>query len=177
MKNKILYILFLLFCCSTLGIGQCPPDDTLTNPDITGGWDWRKPSLDVLEHVQATSTNQMSSFINPFWNFSNLNTGFLVQEGPAPLFPDLRDYQPIDGWELIYKEIGGEEAPNIGVTHPVIVLYNKFQGILRVFICISDRQADYNSAVIKLEILNEFFTIGFFKGTSLPKLSCNTIAS
>lgn len=156
MKNNLNIILLLLLSPVWL-FGQflCDEDDILTDPDVVqGAWDWRTHPLIIFEHTSFTGTNQYSPFPNPFFNYNNLNTSFLVEEGAAPLFNDLRDYQPKDGWELLHKEVGGEYNSNIGVTNPIFVLYNKHLGVLRVFISISDKKSELNRVIIKLKILN-----------------------
>lgn len=64
---------------------------------------------------------------NPFVSNSNvMNVGRFRDQQP------IKDYEPLDGWNLIQYDFG---SPTIGKTIdiPWIVLYNKYESILRVF--------------------------------------------
>lgn len=59
---------------------------------------------------------------------------------------------PVDGWELIKKDFGYEDngtPSNPAASRLYMILYNKYQGILRVFVARGDQQP-YNGATIKL---------------------------
>jgi hypothetical protein len=67
---------------------------------------------------------------------------------------NFRDNKPEDGWELIIYGLGQDRQLNVqtGFSHPYVVLYNKYTGILRVFYYLktSNFSNDYDAATIKL---------------------------
>jgi hypothetical protein len=61
------------------------------------------------------------------------------------------DY-PQDGWEIIKYDLGYtvEGQPTVPVDYPYLVLYNRFTGILRIFIAVSEQQHPFNVAEVIL---------------------------
>lgn len=159
MIKKIKIIAILLFNISTTAqtvIPPCPQNTVTTKPNATGSsntWDWRINPIQIVEKIK-NGTPLTSNFSNPYWDFNNSNTLPLVNVGQAPNYPDLRDYQPDEGWELIHKEFDNLLIPGNGIEHPMFVLYNKYRSVLRVFINISDREEDYNGVYMKLSFNN-----------------------
>lgn len=54
-----------------------------------------------------------------------------------------------DGWELIKKDFGFESG-GTEVNNPHLILYNKYRGLLRVFIARGD-QAFFNGAILRIK--------------------------
>lgn len=131
--------------------GQCDPPYITTNPD-------------------APENDENSSKKNTFfdWRSANFNlnyspNGFLIQTTiPSPFNQTnnsevdhlylSNDFKPIDGWELIHRDLGYEDngTPKTDLVNPYLILYNKFTGILRVFIAIGARENDYDACEFKL---------------------------
>jgi len=153
--NIITIIVFWIFNIQIIQ-AQCDQNiNTITtDPSITGGFDWRANPINAYILDPTTNTSNWTLIPNPFYSPDNLNCGDLDIEGPQ--FQDIRDYQPADGWELVYKEVKDEINPGIGVQNPILVLYNRYTGILRVFIAIGDRKQDYNGAAVKLEMIKKY---------------------
>lgn len=58
---------------------------------------------------------------------------------------------PIDGWELIRRDLGYDDAGNPAkTTNPTLILYNRYTGMLRVFVAVGDLLSSYQFAEIKL---------------------------
>lgn len=63
-----------------------------------------------------------------------------------------KEDMPGDGWELIKRNLGYDDygAPIANLVNPYVVLYNKYSGMLRVFVATGKRVQDYQFAEIKL---------------------------
>lgn len=60
--------------------------------------------------------------------------------------------KPSDGWELIRRDLGYDDAGNpVKTTNPTLILYNRFTSMLRVFTAVGDLQNGYQFAEIKLK--------------------------
>ena len=59
---------------------------------------------------------------------------------------------PGDGWELIKRNLGYDDGGTrvANLVNPYVVLYNKYSGMLRVFVATGARVQDYQFAEIKL---------------------------
>ncbi len=97
--------------------------------------------------------------------------------------------KPADGWELIKRDLGfrDDAIPTSGVLNPYVVLYNKYTGMLRVFVAVGEQFGGYNFAEIKLAFqgrgasktagtLNKMHGIGVALENTTPGLS-NEFAS
>jgi hypothetical protein len=98
-----------------------------------GEFDWRNNNW-WLWHPTASSTNP-SNLISPFYQDpSQINVGHLSHQNP--------DNKVANGWELITYRLGTEykdASPGnpplvLGEGFPLIMLYNKFTGTIRVFV-------------------------------------------
>jgi hypothetical protein len=119
----------------------CEPNTITTNPDVTGGFDWRLNALNNGEVYIPTGPQQVS-FGSPFYypqGQPNLVT---------PGIPLLKDFHPEDGWEVVYYDFG---SPVSAVNDPLFVLYNKYKGILRVFMLLINDDAEAKRAMMFLE--------------------------
>ena len=57
----------------------------------------------------------------------------------------------IDGWELIRRDLGYDDAGNPAkTTNPTLILYNRYNSMLRVFTAVGDLQNSYQLAEVKL---------------------------
>ncbi|MGB0391955.1 MAG: T9SS type A sorting domain-containing protein [Salibacteraceae bacterium] len=144
MKNLILFLLSLLGMITAIS-GQeehfCKPNTITTNPDVTGDFDWR---LELLNNgnVFIPTGPQQINFGSPFYypqGQPNLVT---------PGIPLLKDFHPEDGWEVVYFDFG---TPNNAVNDPIFALYNKYKGILRVFMLLINDDAEAKRAMMFLE--------------------------
>lgn len=59
-----------------------------------------------------------------------------------------REYKPEYGWVLVKYDFGKDGAR---ISHPYLILYNKFKGIMRIFTAITEVAGVHNSAVFTLK--------------------------
>ncbi|UTW67457.1 T9SS type A sorting domain-containing protein [bacterium SCSIO 12643] len=144
MKSLNLIIILCLGLYSSIHAQQvpyCKQNTETTNPDITGGFDWRLELLNDGEVYIPTGPQQVN-FGSPFFypqGQPNLN---------IPAVPLLKDFRPEDGWEVVYYDFG---TPSNAVNDPVFVLYNRYKGILRVFMLLINDDAEAKKAIVYLE--------------------------
>jgi len=137
MKN--IFLLLLLITSAKIAKGQCPP--RTYNP----GWDWRGKvaySFNTLDvNNQPNSITKISPWYDSITNNPNINR-FVTQ------FP--KDYEPNDGWVLIQRDFGNP----VPINNPYFILYNKFSGVLRIFVLVTRQYNGYTDAVINLKFAN-----------------------
>jgi len=115
------------------------PSKRNSSPTI---FDWRNEWFNMrIDNVITTSTTIQSPFFNP----SNSHLADLRV---------LKDFRPEDGWELIKQEFGAPfDAEDDDFEHdlssyPTFILYNRYTGILRVFVAVFQR--GYSFADVQL---------------------------
>jgi hypothetical protein len=187
MKQKLL-ILLLVLSFLKVNAQLCPVatdnnpilapclNNLPTMPPYSCVWDWRPDTYHVFLHNETTGLDEWKSITSPFYSSSNRNTSFLSVAGPAPDFNDLRDYQPEDGWVLVKSKLRGDIS-TVGVNNPMVVLYNKYNATLRVFVCISNRKEDYNGCIISVKMVNLGFVDSKHLGGSALMAFANPVAS
>lgn len=80
---------------------------------------------------------------------------------------------PGDGWELIRRDLGYDDAGNLAkTTNPTLILYNRRTSMLRVFTAVGDLQAGYQFAEIKLS----FGKSGTYKAGTLNRQTALGVA-
>lgn len=80
---------------------------------------------------------------------------------------------PQDGWELIRRDLGYDDANNPAkTTNPSLILYNRRTSMLRVFTAVGDLQAGYQFAEIKLK----FGTAARYKAGTLNRQTALGVA-
>ena len=147
--KKIILSVFFVITVQTV-IAQCDNKGITTNPDASINnerpakrntfFDWR------TQYYQVNSNNVPATQIeSPFYQgYQNSNVGALYTN---------KDMQPGDGWELIsydmgFNENGTPKNPKSDYVH--LVLYNKYTGVLRVFLA-GDRPQSFNGAQIQIQ--------------------------
>jgi hypothetical protein len=144
---KILFLfLGLTFSLSQL-IAQCPINTETTE----GEFDWKNETYNIYLRVTETKEDKVVPFRSPFYSHNNRNVGHLDVDYPNG--DDARDYLNSDGWEFVYKDFE-DNGTGQGIQHPTLVMYNRHTSVIRIFVAISDRETSYNSAFIKLRVLD-----------------------
>jgi hypothetical protein len=158
---------------------SCDSENYKTNPlspidlrgqpyinEITPGvpkFDWLQEWLP--NYFENAPPNQGSytqgQLLNPYWNVGNSNLYHLAHQNDE----SFRDYKPEDGWELItfslgtYFEMNPQnelEGKRQTDNHPYFILYNKFTGILRIFVYYNKQfKQGYSTGYIKLYPIDE----------------------
>lgn len=89
-----------------------------------GFWDWREETF-TLTYYPGNGIPITTIEDSPFHNVSYSlapNTNFLTYGNP--------DYEPADGWELLYRNFGTSARP---VKEPSFGLYNRYSSLVRIF--------------------------------------------
>ncbi len=85
-------------------------------------WDWW---TDGFDPVYMVGFNEPNGYLvrRPHFDLDNspVVSNYLGQS----------DYLPQEGWELFYRDFG---APDRKINVPVLMLYNKYRGILRIYV-------------------------------------------
>lgn len=154
MRKLTTLVLALLCLQVSLAQSVCPPNGISTDPAnpvnpqtpaLTNNFNWLQTEYATNKTCQPHSSWSTSPFHLP-----NGNTEFLFLT---------KDMKPVDGWELIKIDLGYNNAgaPSTAVSeHSYFILYNRFTGILRIFVK-TCRRADYQAIKIKF---------GFSKGAN-----------
>lgn len=98
------------------------------------GFDWWTPNQYVLTNMQY---NQMQ----PYGNMSNIQSAIILSDySYLNKALGAEEMLPQNGWELLLSNLGfypDNETPhnNIDIqTTPYLVFYNRYKGIVRVFV-------------------------------------------
>jgi hypothetical protein len=145
------FLLVSLLLCQNLVAQTYPPGYIPATPCPARGYD-DKSVFDWTQDFYPfyiKSTGGAVNFINnpsPWIDYVNnpYNLGNFQFTGEA-------DYSPEYGWVLVKKDFGTFQA---ATTHPYMILYNKFRGIMRIFIAISQQEgvAQKCSFIVKFPI-------------------------
>lgn len=144
MKKNNLLLLFI--CFSIFAQSQCVDSDD--------------PKLNVLRTPLGSTVNSWDwTDTKNYWAYFHNESGSpLYWQMPSPFDASgsvdknteylrvLQDNKPTEGWELVLKNFGSSSA---GVTVPHFILYNRYQGLLRVLFYRKNRH-DGNSAKIQV---------------------------
>lgn len=156
--KKILKLLLLsaLVLVQLEGWAQTPPTDCAprvinTLPStafnsrdadkLNKGFDW------TLQQFKIFADNIDPNNYSPFYQGDNVSVAHLLAS------PDNKNG---DGWEVMKYSLGYDlnGLNPVKDGNPYFILYNKYTGLLRVFVAIANRQADYNSASFRIEFLD-----------------------
>jgi Secretion system C-terminal sorting domain len=167
--KKYIFLLFVTFqCCASTLRSQCVDSDLKADNDpynlrTTFGstvnfFDWRQQTYDFNLINPVTNQSSMVTRRSPFfWLQGSENIKHLQEQ---PLLG--KDFQPSDGWELLQYYFGTSSDPK---RIPYIVLYNRLEGMIRVF-CYVPSGFDYSYNAARIDIK-------FVKNSSVPKFYKN----
>jgi hypothetical protein len=138
--KKTIHTLILLIS-SSLAYAQLPAGFSDNAPcqlrvnNTSDLFDWQKETYEIF-----FNDGYRAAFPSPWYATSNPNVDFLrLQEN--------KDWTQAGGWEFVQRNFG--TAQN-AVKHAHMILYNRYSGILRVFVAIGEVPGPYTSAVIVL---------------------------
>ncbi len=109
----------------------------------TTGWDWRG-STDYTFYLYGARYSSLGGVVKKKSPWFDTNTNENVS---AFRYENPKNYEPNQGWILIQRDFG---APGRFINHPYFILYNRYAGILRIFVAITETVAGYNKAAISL---------------------------
>jgi|GEM_PF-940966 len=131
--------------CDKKGISTNPtapvnPEATATDDGRLNNFDWRN----LLYNIN--SSNTPSPIDAPFNQSNNTLVNYFLNN---------RDNSTEDGWEMIKHDMGFnyDGTPRVAVGTIFLVLYNRYQGTLRVFLQ-GNRNPAYNGAEITVYFLS-----------------------
>jgi len=146
MKTILLLIVTaMLSVALNTAFSQCDDFNSNEFEHTTSFWDWRSNAPGNYTAFLINDQNNIVSLAlpNPFFaqGFSMPNVSDLYLNNST------KDFEPADGWELVYKSFG--TSIENWVENPGFVLYNRFTGMLRVFLWAnSDLGTGANDAVL-----------------------------
>ncbi len=109
----------------------------------TTGWDWRG-STDYTFYLYGSRYLSTSGVVKKKSPWFDTNTNENVS---AFRYENPKNSEPNQGWILIQRDFG---APGRFINHPYFIMYNRYAGILRIFVAITETVAGYNKAAISL---------------------------
>ncbi|MCD8101083.1 MAG: hypothetical protein LUE26_00700, partial [Alistipes sp.] len=120
--------------------------------DLTPYFDW--------ENVNYAPTPPSQQPISMPW----LDSGSLANFYSTEV---MRDYMKIDGWELLYNKFVDDASYSL--RNPYFILYNKYRGVIRLYLYLTDTfsaESSYINSVIFLNSNTRESTILNFLGKS-----------
>jgi hypothetical protein len=115
--------------------------------DANAVFDWTQNYYPFYLNGPGWGADGFKSMPSPWTDYANnFNLGDFQYTGRA-------NYAPEYGWVLVKKDFG-----DLGrrITHPYIILYNKFRGTMRIFVAITEQQGSAaQKAVFKVWFPND----------------------
>lgn len=164
---KTLMIVFILCANTIVAFSQSICDPALiirTNPNDS--YNDQKPNKRIGENIPFCNFDWTQE---NFWYIANPPSTENVIRSPfyqsnnsvINHFLDNKDMKPEDGWELIKQEFGrtvqfhfNRSPHTIQEPRPVLILYNRYTGILRIFISMEINK-NFNASEISLQFQTE----------------------
>ena len=145
-KLSIVYSCILIYIATILSFStlnaQEYPVICPINPPHGPNFDFQAESFECYLSHNASKTYIQ----NPFHAFGISNGNI------APFATNIiKDYATEDGWTYVVHSFG---RPNEYVEQPWIILYNKFSGVLRVFIAVTNIFDQYNNVLLQLSFFD-----------------------
>ncbi|MBY0479569.1 MAG: T9SS type A sorting domain-containing protein [Chitinophagaceae bacterium] len=168
-------------CWTQPPISVSTDPDNYQNPDDPTGalkWDWRQQTW--FGYRKGTPTPVYYQINSPFYDLQNPNIFDLSSQS-------VKNYDPKNGWELIKKDFGTNSTP---IDNPYFILYNKYTGLVRLFVLITSNFQNTKSAMLTLrfrptssntagtlsQLADKSFALNNFKGkakVSIPNQYLN----
>jgi hypothetical protein len=170
MKCKFLMGIICLMWL-TRATAQCPINTVTTNPDNYQNSSDPTESLKFDWRLQ-TWTGYRPSTPGPI--AYQITSPFFDNNG-NPNLPDIslvsvKNYSPLDGWEFIARNFGTTLQ---GTDNPWLILYNRYNGILRIFLQINSSFTSVQAAQLRLSFSSGYNTSGLFSQQGINTLPLN----
>jgi hypothetical protein len=128
-----------------------------------GVWDWRIPNYQIVYFPSNSNNPTTRTIDSPFFT-TGVNINHLAFGGNGP-----KDFEPAEGWELLYRNLGVAEKP---VEEPSFGLYNRLDGRIRIFFYIEPNNEDTpDNVMIRLSqypLEGRFDATGLFENLNIP---------
>ena len=98
-------------------------------------WDWRQTQFDLYLRV--------GGYIRPQSPFRIVNNSLPVNTQYIAVSTSTIDYEPANGWELLYKNFG---TTTLAVDNASFAIYNRYTGIIRVLFYVPNNNGQFNAA-------------------------------
>lgn len=136
MKHKVMLLWVGLFLCTTNLFSQTPISTCIprTTAPTVNVWDWRQTLWEWYFPNQATGQTVSTMLENPYWATPNMVNANIIDLANTLN----KSYDPADGWELLSRQMGAPGVYSNGKLNPYVMLYNKYTGIIRVFLNITN---------------------------------------
>jgi hypothetical protein len=122
-----------------------------------GLWDWRAEDYELVYYPDNNTTPAFRTVSSPFHTTgTNINHLNFLTNGESV------DYEPAEGWELLYRNLGTAVRP---VKEPSYGLYNRLDGRIRILFYIEPNDGIAPDNV--LIRLSQVATVGTSKVTAL----------
>lgn len=140
MKRLHLHIITAFFFCSVSTYAQHCSEEINTPPGSTIDiYDWTQGLYDF---VLGTPGNIVYETVqSPFFDGASNDNIYHLNN------PTVKDFSPGNGWELVVNDFGTEDNP---VATPFLVLYNRYEGVLRVLVWIQQGLDGYDNAKLTM---------------------------
>ena len=167
----------LLICLPNKSRAQafCPPIGIETDPAhaVNPGGTPNKFNWYYGDYMQATYGGRRYTLNAPV-----INQPYIELPWQQPANVNMERFQGLNdvatnGWELIRRDLGYDDNGNLAnTTNPSIILYNKYLGVMRVFVAVGQLYASYQRAEISLN----FDGAGSKKAATLNRQSALGVA-
>lgn len=131
--------------------GQCPINtvstdynnyDNSADPSGALKFDWEATSWTAYKPDPSSGAPTAYTLNSPFFDLTS-NPNIAVVSDPVD-----KDYRPEDGWEFVIKNFGTTAS---GQNNPYFILYNRYSGILRCFVNITNSGDPQTGATLSLK--------------------------
>jgi hypothetical protein len=113
-------------------------NNSSSNPYVSGNFNWLSPSFPIKWTDNTININPVTS---PFFQSNNANINYIVFG---------QNYSYNDGWELLQKNVSLGDANGLPISHPYMIFYNRFTGLLRSFVSVNTRGNAYQKANVEM---------------------------
>ncbi|MEA5260040.1 T9SS type A sorting domain-containing protein [Arcicella aquatica] len=132
------------------------PNNSSSNPTLSGNFNWLSPSFGIKWADNNININPITS---PFFQSNNANLNYIVFG---------QNYSYNDGWELLQKNVSLGDANGASISHPYMIFYNRFTGLLRAFLSVNTRGNAYQRANVELYFSNNGVSTGALSTVGYP---------
>jgi hypothetical protein len=153
MKSLIPLLLLFFYAGMTPAGAQCPnfSGDVNTLPvcgfygDVSGNsnWNWEltdkfDPSYCSMWYARTDQSGNLTPMKSPFVDASTTELDIISQQ---------QDFTRAKGWELLRRDFGCSHV----TAYPYFILYNKYTGMMRIFIYVPPGQENYSGIAIEVK--------------------------
>lgn len=143
-----------ILCCLNSFSQTCPNETNIANTNVCGlygdangnsFWNWElndplNPQYCTNWYARIAPTGFLTSMGSPFVNATT---------GKLKIIADNLDYTKAKGWELLQRKFGCLS----NIANPYFILYNKYSGMARVFVYLSN--ANYSQILMTVKSVYE----------------------